>query len=370
MSLLGLVVLAGCLSAPGSTTEVEHTATVHQGGWTYEVYRNRAYPCSLSGYQTFAIGTKDGSSPTAPAPLWVKMHGGGVGWFDEAGQPVPGRGEKTEEDPATLVGYVDGGLMARVMAAPEGFRVVLVSMCDHDLYAGTGADDPHNPRLEADGTPVTTNGLLATKAAVQLAEAIHPTTDLFLHGTSAGGAGTFNVAWGLQTQGLAPTGIVADSGVVNQLWEQAQIDQGGPCARAATDLITERWDPELADPANRPDLLVASGRLTVPVLHVWNRGDRNTCGDTPMTCVLPDGSTTTTWSATCEHTPMRLAILGQGSASRSEDLPVCVDDTTTAAQCDVHVVTNKPNAVNTDPGGPADIDGEIMRWVRARMADA
>lgn len=367
---VGLAVLAGCISAPGSTAEIEQVTTVRKDGWTYEVFRNRAYPCSLSGYQTFAIGTKDGSSRTASAPLWVKMHGGGVGFFDLAGNPQPGRGQKVEEGPASLVGNVDPGLMARVQAAPEGFRLLVVSMCDHDLYAGTGADDPYNPGVEADGTPITTNGLVATKAAVQFTRDRLPTGDFFLHGGSAGSAGTFSVAWGLQEQGLPPTGIIADSGIINQLWEQAQIDQGGPCARGGADLILPRLDPAIADPANQPHLLVSSGRLQVPVLHVWNKADKNTCGTAPMACPLPDGTTPTMWSATCVHTPMRLAILGQGAGSRSEDLALCVDDPTRPDPCDVHVPSTKASGVNTDPGAPADFNGEILRWVRARMADA
>ena len=105
-----------------------------------------------------------------------------------------------------LLQFDTPGLMASVKAAPEGFRVLLVSMCSHDLYGGNNTADPNNPNLTAAGSPVTTNGLIATKAAVQYTQAQYPTTKFFLHGTSAGGAGTFAVAWGLQLQGDPPAG--------------------------------------------------------------------------------------------------------------------------------------------------------------------
>jgi hypothetical protein len=258
------------------------------------------------------------------------------------------------------------------MSAPDGFRVLLVSMCNHDVYAGGDKPDPNNPNVEADGTPVTSNGLFATKAAIQYARDHFPTTDYFLHGTSAGSAGSFHVAWALQQQQIPPAGIVADSGIVNEAWERDQIDQGLPCARPvnAIGLITARWHPDVANIENQPDLLVSDGRLKVPVMHVWNQGDRNTCGDVPMACTLRDGTTVTMASAQCVHEPMRLAIAAQGPASRSANLGVCVDDSVTPEPCDVHVVTNKGNAVNLDPALPADFLPVITSWVQARLADS
>jgi hypothetical protein len=237
---------------------------------------------------------------------------------------------------------------------------------------GGGGLDPYNPNLEPDGTPVTVNGLEATKAAIQFAQALYPTTDYFLHGTSAGSAGTFHVGWSLQRQGIAPAGIVADSGIVNDLFETAQNEQAGPCARGedAIALIGLRWDPLVAAPANQPDLLVSSGRLTVPIAHVWNQGDRNTCSDAPMDCLLRDGTVLPdVWSASCVHEPMRLAIDAQGPESRSFNLGVCVDDETTPAPCDVHVVTTQKLLVNIDPSLPADYVALILDWVTERLAD-
>jgi len=93
--------LAGCLGTPGSTDQIALLSTRTVNGWKYDYYRNRAYPCSISGYQTFAIGTKVGSTAADTRPLWVMMHGGGAGWFDEIGgtacwgASIPSSGTRT-----------------------------------------------------------------------------------------------------------------------------------------------------------------------------------------------------------------------------------------------------------------------------------
>src|SRR4051794_15497610 len=86
MTLVGAT-LTSCLSVPGDTSQVVKIDAADVNGWHYDYYENRAYPCSISGYQTFAIGTRIGSSPTDTRPLWVRMRGGGYGYFDEAGHP-------------------------------------------------------------------------------------------------------------------------------------------------------------------------------------------------------------------------------------------------------------------------------------------
>jgi hypothetical protein len=367
-------VLAGCLAAPGDTSQVVKIDSTVVDGWQYDYYENRAYACSISGYQTFAVGTKVGSSTTDARPLWVKMRGGGFGWFDDTGQPQPTAGNMSEIGLTDLLQFDTPGLMAQVKAAPEGFRTLLVSMCSHDLYGGNNSADPHNPNLTPDGQPRTTNGLVSTKAAIQFTQAQLPTTKFFLHGTSAGGAGTFAVALGLQQQGIPPAGLISDSGVIDQQWEAAANAQG-TCDGFPSDHtpdaiagIAGRVDPAVADPADQPDQLVANGQLTVPVMHVWNHADVNSCGDTPMTCPLLDGSTTTMGAADCRHELLRAAIAGSGAGSRSANLAVCVTPAGGPA-CSVHVVTTRKNGVNTDPAAPADYQSAVLTWVRARLSD-
>ena len=235
-----VVLAAGCvlpLSTQGTVTGIQLVSTTTQGGWKYDYYRNTSYPCAISGYQTFVVGTKVGSSPTATAPLYAYMHGGGFGYFDAAGTPKPSSGQKTEEAATSLVQRLTGGgLMAKIRADAAGFRTLAVSYCSHDIYAGVNSTDPNNPNKDAAGHPRTTNGVLEVKAAVQFVQQTYPTSKFVLYGGSAGSAGTFGVAWAMQ-QGLnAPAGIVADASIVNQEAAAAANAAGIDCGTGNTDL--------------------------------------------------------------------------------------------------------------------------------------
>ncbi len=372
---------SGTIALPGRTDLIVHpagVADVSRDGYTYRYFENRAYPCAISGYQSFAIGVATGSSLSAAAPLWVKMHGGGQGWFDDLGKPKPSAGNKRQESLSQLLAASDSGLTRLIRRSGAGFRVLLVSMCSHDIYAGVNSTDPHNPNLDAAGLPRTTNGLISVKAAIQYTRAVVPTTKFLLYGTSAGSAGALNVGWGLQRQGLAPAGLIADSGLINQEAELARVEQGTCGSKGMTlDSLTRssaRWAPEISDPANQPDLLVSNGSLTVPVFHLWNLGDSNTCGNTPMVCPLRDGSTPTLWSATCGHTPLSLAIAGLPGSRHSASLGVCVNASTTDGNpCDKHVV-GLSRANRSDPtyapNAPTDFIPVIRDWALARLTDS
>ncbi len=160
------------------------------------------------------------------------------------------------------------GLLLLVRNDPAAFRTVSVSYCSHDVYAGANSPDPNNPNTTPDGKPRLTNGLLATKAAIQYAQSRYPTTKTFLHGTSAGSVGTYSVAWSMQLQGIAPAGIVADASLVNIEGTERGLQPGSvrrrqrPRPGAA---IAARVHPDLANIDNEVDKLVATGRLTVPI---------------------------------------------------------------------------------------------------------
>jgi hypothetical protein len=370
-----LAVLAACnsLAVPGNTASITLVSTTTSGGWKYDYYRNVAYPCSISGFQTFVIGTKVGSSATAARPLWVFMHGGGAGYFDAQGRPIPGTGHKIEEPaPPLTSNLTNRGLLANIRSDAGGFRTLAVSYCSHDVYAGTDSPDPHNPNTTPDGKARTTNGDYATKAAVQYAQSHYPTTKTFLHGGSAGSAGAYGVAWSMQLQGIPPAGVVGDASIVNVEAMAAGhaagycVDNNDP-ARAGA--IAARVNPDLANIDNEIDKLVSGGRLTVPLLHVWNHGDSNTCGSPAISCPLRDGSHVTIGLTDCIHEPMRRAIAALGPTSRSKNFPVCVDNDTTP-DCSLHVVTTRVGLTNTDPSTPAAYLTAIMNWVHARLADA
>ena len=221
--LVALLIAAACvppLSSPGNTGSIQLVSTSVGSGYRVEYYRNTAYPCSISGYQTFTITYRESQPTTTAAPLWTYLHGGAVGWFDSSGKPRPDDAYMREESASSLTGP-GGGLTGKVLADPAGFRLLRTSMCNRDLYSGAGLVDPNNPNKLENGSARTTNGLLATKAAIQFARDRFATTKHFLHGGSAGSIGTYSVGWSLQQQGLAPAGIVADSFVLNQEWGQA-----------------------------------------------------------------------------------------------------------------------------------------------------
>ena len=58
-------------------------------GWPYDSYRNPTYPYSISGDQTFVVGTRVGSSASTTSPLWVWLHGGGWATSTRRARPSP-----------------------------------------------------------------------------------------------------------------------------------------------------------------------------------------------------------------------------------------------------------------------------------------
>ncbi len=177
----------------------------------------------------------------------------------------------------------------------------------------------------------------------------------------------------MQLQGIAPAGIVADASLINVESRQAAFQQGvctedNDPARIAG--ISGRVHPDLADINNEVDKIVANGKLTVPIMHIWNHGDTNTCGATPVTCPLRDGTTVTMGLTDCMHRPLQIVISAQGPTSKSRNLPVCVDADDVKGDCSTHVVTTRASVLNTDPASPADYIGAVVDWVHARLADA
>jgi len=166
------------------------------------------------------------NNPGAEAPLWVFLHGGGYGYFDEDQQynigvrPTDGapfnpnqhNTEKTIEnlrDDQLIFRTTNGNgqiknstITRRIM---EGYRVLIVSMCDHDLHSGMGTPYLNNPN----GGEV--NGLQANMAAIDYTVANYPTTYVFAHGTSAGSIGAFTLAYAYNLEEIRLNGIIMDS---------------------------------------------------------------------------------------------------------------------------------------------------------------
>ena len=167
-----------------------------------DFYRNQAYEAGLSTesnpeYYTFMV-INPNNNPNASAPLWIYLHGGAQGYFDEQGvyQTNPNQDEHTynhEESFNDLWQIVtirtiangqleDNTLKRRI---EEGYRILVVSYSDHDWYSGFGTTYPNNPA----NPYAQVNGLQATMAAIDYTADNYPTTHAWLHGTSAGSIG-------------------------------------------------------------------------------------------------------------------------------------------------------------------------------------
>src|SRR6478609_153202 len=84
------------VSAPGKTAQIHKVSSTTADGWRFDYYENPAYPCSVSGENTFTIATRLGVPDDEVRPLWVFMHGGGVGYFDPSGKAMPNDKQKVE----------------------------------------------------------------------------------------------------------------------------------------------------------------------------------------------------------------------------------------------------------------------------------
>lgn len=190
-----------------------------------DFYRNTAYTCGFSGNYTFLV-VEPINNPGAEAPLWVYLHGGGAGYFDENQEykigvrPTDGaprnpnqhNTEKTLErlrddqliyNTQTNTGQIENSTLTRRIM--EGYRILIVSMSDHDLHSGMGTPYLNNPH----GGEV--NGLQANMAAIDYTVANYPTTHVFAHGTSAGSIGAFTLAYAYNLEGVKLNGIIMDS---------------------------------------------------------------------------------------------------------------------------------------------------------------
>ncbi|NUZ12511.1 hypothetical protein HUZ36_17130 [Pseudoalteromonas sp. McH1-7] len=200
--------------------EQQHTDTFLGGTYSFDFYRNDAYECGLSGNYTFMVANPANGDANTEAPLWVYLHGGGSGYFDENGDYY-GQTGQTEDNwnhEETFNDLLVKQLQRRTIddndqpiditltrRIQEGYRVVLVSMCDHDTYSGLGIPYLNNPNTDAQ-----VNGMQATMAAVDYTTRNYSTTHVFAHGTSAGGIGVYNLAVSYAAEGTHLTGIIAD----------------------------------------------------------------------------------------------------------------------------------------------------------------
>ncbi len=361
------------IDEPCTTDRIELLDTATQSGWTAELYVNRAYTCGMSGYHTFTVVYPEGDTLDEPRPLWVRMHGGGTGAFDPDGNYVPpGLGQLDQEGIELALLLTETGLMTKVRSHPAGFRFMMPSMCDHDLYSGVGVPEPNNPYSpDENGATRAADGLLAARAAVGYTRTRVPVSHIFLQGTSAGSIGAFSLAYSLERGGLRLSGIVMDSHVLSEAFIDL-IEAG--CGPYDMELTRMKIGP-MTDPENLPDAVVTAAGITVPLMHVWDRGDPGCCGETPYTWIDDEGREHTMGSCDYHHEALRAAIAAEPPGGSSENLRLCVNDPATAepGACNMHSPTKIAYDEPTPPGdqdsGGSDYNQHILEWVTARLAE-
>jgi hypothetical protein len=289
--------------------------------WQLDFHRNSAYKCGLSGHYTFLV-VEPRNSPGKNAPLWVFLHGGGMGYFDKEGtyQTLKFQDQDTwnHEVPLEVLRRinpnhpvirngkaVDNTLTRRLKV---GYRMLVVSYGDHDLYSGCGTPYPNNPK----GGEV--NGLQATMAAVEYTVANYPTTHVFAHGTSAGSAGAYSLAFAFAQEGINFTGVVMDSGIATPrhepIIERFAGKAGFPkAAGVKVEGIIEKIgvmvDPDLPF---YPEAAVKAGFKAVPMLIVAGESDRFFGGSFPP---IPEAKAAGLSNSHWVHDGLRQAIDGQ-----------------------------------------------------------
>lgn len=347
--------------------ESEETITI-QGDSNVQLdyYVNYEYECGLSGYYTSLV-INPINQPDANAPLWVWLHGGGSGYWDEEGiyQSTIGQDQDTmnhqenaeklrwhvEERMQTNQGNLEDQTLKRRMG--EGYRVLVVSLCDHDIYLGMGTTYPNHPT----NPDAQVNGLQATMAAIDHAIAAYPTTHVWAHGTSAGGHGVWGLATSYAAEGNPITGIVSDSGLTSPTYLDFQniTEQGLGGRQQSTwnglefgEKVGFYTNPDI--PAYPEAMIGQSDFRAVPSIFILGDIDPFCYGD-----ANPVAKATAKNLSNCGH-------LG-------ENLRVSIDNQLNSPH-ELHVIPNTGHVPTNDPGPANDIvDAFIERILATNPAN-
>lgn len=265
----------------------QHTQALAGATFDIQFYRNTAYGCGLSGNYTFMVVNPPNGDAADQAPLWVFLHGGGSGYFDENGDylAVAAQTEDSWNHEETFDDLLVKQLQTRTVenGQPkditltrrilEGYRVVLVSMCDHDQYSGLGTPYPNNPNPGAE-----VNGMQATMAAVDYTVANYPTTHVFAHGTSAGSVGAYNLAMSFAVEGIHLTGVVSDSVLSTRQLTLIEIFEGQPGQQYQAGYTYDGFAEKIGfygqfENQAHPEARIDGGFVEVPLLFVGGSED-------------------------------------------------------------------------------------------------
>ncbi|MBW2162480.1 MAG: hypothetical protein JRH14_21390 [Deltaproteobacteria bacterium] len=284
-------------------------------GATFDIqfYRNTAYGCGLSGNYTFMVVNPANGDAADQAPLWVYLHGGGVGYYNDLGVyvAVKNQTEDTYNHEETFTDLFDDQVVRHILdnanqpidstlkrRIEEGYRVLVVSMCDHDVYSGLGTPYPNNPDPDA-----SVDGLPATMAAIEYTVANYPTTHVFAHGTSAGSIGVWALASSYASEDNPLTGVVADSWIATpRLLTTAPAFSGEPGYPFGSDFDVQGLTDKIGFFANLdipayPEAQLADRDFRdVPVLFIAGNNDPFCGGNqAPLAEAVAEGLSNCNW---------------------------------------------------------------------------
>jgi len=323
--------------------------------WELNFYRNEAYTCGLSGNYTFFV-MEPANNPGAEAPLWAYLHGGGYGWFDEnkVYQAVKTQTQDTFNNEESFDDLINNHLVYNTMRndevmdstltrrIQEGYRILLVSMCDHDNYSGRGTPYPNNPN--PNGGERQVNGLQATMSAMDYTVANYPSTRVFAHGTSAGSLGVFAMSHAYAQEGTYLTAIVADSWsfVPPRVFEMHEtlVGVGGYVFNEGSDLRGDGM-AKIGFPYEAfgiyPEALIEGGWVDVPSMYIIGEKDPG-CGGyrNGILQAIPQAAAAGLSNCGWMYDDLRDAIANQPDSPHIFDLSPTGD----------HVETNRQNPVN------------------------
>ena len=312
-------------------------------------YRNEAYTCGLSGHYTFIV-IEPINNPGIEAPLWTYLHGGGYGWFDknQTYQTVKTLTQDTWNHEESFDKLINahlihnthtraGELMSSTLTRRirEGYRILLVSLCDHDNYGGWGDPYPNNPNPSAQ-----VNGLQATMAAMDYTVANYSTSQVFAHGTSCGSLGVWSAAAAYSHEDIYLTAIVADSWTFDppRIFELFDIYVGvDPYPFNGGDLRgdgMEKMGFDYEGLRQYPEAMIRDGFTEVPSMFIIGELDPACGGKLPT---IPAADEANLSNCRWHYDRLRQAIDEQPNTPHILDFAPNGD----------HVETNRNNPVNT-----------------------
>jgi len=283
-------------------------------------FRNEEYLCTLNGSHTFLVIEPMNTNNRPSADLWIYMHGGGRGYWRENGSYDGSQNWHDEETQDELLDQTFGRIIdtwpafgqnsevtqnSLFLRLQEGYRIMAVSMCDHDLHQGQGTIEVNNPSTDPDPRRKRVDGQLAVLSAIDYTRANFPTGDFWIHGSSAGSMGAWPVTFILASEGTPAIGAILDSSVQSRALIQGSVDQDGGVDldnfAAKVGFWSNRNTTILAEEA------VAGGFTATALLDVY--GDRDPlCGYNPD--FVPPPALDAGFTNACEyvHNALKVAI--------------------------------------------------------------